>query len=69
MYYYFHCPKCDEELVAEVDIGDHMVDWSEECDICGHKFTEEEKLKVYNDALEDCFSSMIDHAHERLRDL
>ena len=64
MTYYFHCPKCNEQLFAEVDVGEHMVDWSEECDNCGYKFTEKETLKIFSDALADCFGSMIDNACE-----
>jgi hypothetical protein len=70
MYYSFNCPKCEEKITAEVDVGDHMVDWGEECENekCGYKFTEEEVLKIYSDALEDCWGSMIDNAHERMKD-
>jgi len=68
MYYSFHCPKCDEQITAEVDVGEHMVYWSEECDECGYKFTQDEILKIYSDALADCWGSMIDNAHERYKD-
>jgi hypothetical protein len=66
MYYEFHCPKCNEMLSAEVDVGEHIVDWGEECDCCNYKFTESEVLKIYDDALADCWGSMIDHAHDTL---
>ena len=66
MYYTFHCPKCNEELSAEVDVGEHLVDWNEECDNCNYKLTETEVLKIYSDALADCWGSMIDRAHDML---
>jgi len=53
-------------LSAEVDVGEHIVDWGEECDCCNYKFTESEVLKIYDDALADCWGSMIDHAHDTL---
>ena len=30
MTYTFSCPKCGEEIEADVDVGEHMVDWAEE---------------------------------------
>jgi DNA-directed RNA polymerase subunit M/transcription elongation factor TFIIS len=68
MYYKFYCPKCNELLTAEVDVGEHMVDWSEECETCNYKFSQEEIMKIYNDALADGFGSMIDNAIEKLKD-
>ena len=66
MEYAFVCPVCGEEIAAEVDVGEHIVDWSEECDNedCGYKFTPDEILKIYEDALVDCFSTMVDRAHD-----
>jgi transcription elongation factor Elf1 len=66
MYYVFHCPKCNEELTAEVDVGEHMVDWDEACDNCKYVFTDAEILHIYDAALADCFGSMIDYAHDML---
>lgn len=70
MYYSFNCPKCGEEIIAEVDVGEHMVDWGEECENekCLYKFSEEEILDIYSKALEDCFSDMVDYVHEKLKD-
>jgi len=65
MTYTFSCPKCGEEIEADVDVGEHMVDWAEECQACNQKFTEAEVEKIYSDALEDCFSTMVDDAHDR----
>ena len=66
MTYTFSCPKCGEEIEADVDVGEHMVDWNESCENekCNYKFTEAEVEKIYSDALEDCFSTMVDNAHE-----
>jgi predicted protein tyrosine phosphatase len=30
MTYTFSCPKCGEEIEADVDVGEHMVDWAKE---------------------------------------
>jgi hypothetical protein len=70
MYYSFECPKCGDEITAEVDVGEHMVDWAEECENekCGYKFTESEVLTIYDDALADCFGTMIDNAHDMAKD-
>lgn len=67
-YYSFECPRCKFELTAEVDIGDHMVEWGEECDECGYKFTREEILKIYDNALTDGLGTLIDYAHDALKD-
>ena len=67
MTYAFSCPKCGEEIEADVDVGEHIVDMGDECpnDSCNYKFTEAEVEKIYSDALEDCFSTMVDDAHDR----
>ena len=66
----FECPKCGEEMSAEVDVGEHIVDFSNICEnpACLHRFTEDEKMAIYEAALEDGWSSMIDHAHDLLSD-
>jgi predicted Zn-ribbon and HTH transcriptional regulator len=66
--YTIECPKCKAVIEADVDISEHIVDWAEECEECGYKFTQDEVLKIYDDALTDCLSSMIDHAHEMSKD-
>lgn len=70
MYCSFNCPKCGEEITAEVDVGEHMVDWGEECENekCNYKFSQNEILDIYDKALEDCWGNMIDNAHERFKD-
>ena len=45
-----------------------MVEWGEECDECGYKFTEQETLKIYDDALADSMGTMIDNIHDRYKD-
>ncbi len=70
MEYHFQCPKCGENMMAEVDVGEHLSDFSDECEnpTCKYKFSEAEKDKIYTDSQEDCFSSMIDYAHDLLSD-
>ena len=70
MYYKFNCPACGEELSAEVFVSDHMVEWGEECDNeeCGYKFSQSEVLDIYDKALEDATSSLIDNAEYRFGD-
>jgi len=70
MIHRFECPKCSEEITAEVDIGEHLVEWGEECENekCGYKFTKEEVLKIYDEALTDCFSGMVDYIHDTMKD-
>jgi hypothetical protein len=68
MYYTFNCPKCDGELTAEVDVGEHLVDWDEECEHCKYKFTSNEVLDIFDEALEDCHGSMCDYAVDMLGD-
>lgn len=64
MNYSFECPKCGEEITAEVDVGEHLIEWGEECEECGYKFSHEEVLKIYEKALEDCHGFLTDWAHE-----
>lgn len=70
MTYSFKCPKCKESLFADVDVGEHMVDWSEICENneCNYKFTSAEVLRIYDDALSDAWASMIDNAHDTVRE-
>ncbi len=67
MYYSIECPKCLEEITAEVDLGEHMVEWAEECD-CGYKFTEKEVLEIYSRAIGDSWGTTIDRAHDLAKD-
>ena len=66
--HYIECPKCGEEIAAEVDVGEHLVDWGEECDSCGYKFPKDEVLKIYDDALSDGMGTLIDRAHDMYKD-
>ena len=68
MEYHFSCPNCGETLMAEVDVGEHIVDWDEVCESCGHIFSEKEVLDIYDRALEGALCSMIDSAHDLYED-
>jgi transcription elongation factor Elf1 len=68
MNYSFTCCNCGEELIAEVNVGEHMVEWDEKCDNCGYGFTQEEVMKIYDNALTDCLGSIVDNAHERMKE-
>ena len=70
MTYTFACPKCAEEITAEVDVGEHIVDWAEQCENskCMYKFTSGEVDEVYLKALESTWGTMIDCAHDLLSD-
>ena len=64
MYATFECPKCGHENTAEVDLGEHLSDFSDECEnlLCGYKFTETEKLDIYEETTTDAWGSAIDRA-------
>jgi uncharacterized protein YbaR (Trm112 family) len=59
---YFCCPSCEEQIEADVDIGEHMVEHEEYCEDCGHIFTDAEKLEIYSEALEDAAGTAVDRA-------
>lgn len=64
----FYCPKCNAELDAELDVGEHILYGGEECDECGYVFTKKEAEKIYEDALTDGFSGLIDRAEMYYKD-
>jgi transposase-like protein len=66
MYYHFDCPFCHAENTAEVDVSDRMVEFEDECEHCHYNFSLSEKDKIYEDALTDGQSTLIDAAELRL---
>ena len=70
MEYQFECPRCGEEIIAEVNVGEHMVDWSEQCEnpACLYHFNPVEVMGIYEKALESTWGAMIDRAHDLLSD-
>lgn len=68
MQYNFYCPRCGEQLSAEVNLGEHIVDWDEICFECNYKFNDFEINKIYNDAIQDCLGARIDYAMDMLKD-
>lgn len=62
--YSFVCPKCGIDIDAEVDLGEHLVDHEEYCEVCGYIFDEEDRDKIYTHALEDSVGTAIDRAQD-----
>ena len=66
--YFFNCPKCQAQQMAECELSEHIVNILDNCENCDYQFTEEEKMKIYMDAEADGFSSMVDWAHDIYQD-
>lgn len=64
MYYDIECPQCKNSIYLEVDVPNRLVYWEEACEECKYKFSSEESLKIYDNALTDCYSTLIDYAHD-----
>ena len=60
------CPMCDEPIRCEVEHGEGM-DVPEECDECGHVFTEAQLHKLRMDAMADAVAYETDKRMDRDR--
>lgn len=58
---FYPCPRCGAEIECEVDIGEHDIEFPDECPN-GHLVTEKDQLDWAGELEADAMGSAIDRA-------